>query len=229
MPIRLILIRHAQTPHNATSTWAGRTDSTLTALGHTQAQHLGHYLSTHFPAPTRIFVSPLQRTHLTASHIPPYPSSLPREIVPEIKERDFGPVDDTPHTVMPDPAGVETMESVELRADGFWERWWEEGVLKGAEGKGEDQLVVAVSHGAFIPALWKVMERRWEVVGEAKGEDTMGRWRNTAFCVLRFEEKVEGGWRVMVERNMGTPHLDATMTTKQPVIGEEGATYKPKV
>lgn len=126
---------------------------------------------------------------------------------------------------------MEPLETVARRADGFWDNWWapvlaktEEGEKNQQNGDKEGELIVAVSHGAYIPSLWERMVARWEVEG-TNGEDVVGRWRNTAFCVLRFEKKKDGGgWKVVVERNMGTPHLEGTgAVTKQPIAGEEGA------
>lgn len=66
--MKLVLVRHAQTPANTQRVWHGHTDTPLTDLGYQQIDALGqsfHKVMT----PDVIYSSPLQRTRLTAEAI----------------------------------------------------------------------------------------------------------------------------------------------------------------
>lgn len=66
--MKLVLVRHAQTPANIARAWHGHTDTPLTDLGYEQIEALGksfHKVMT----PDVIYSSPLQRARLTAEAI----------------------------------------------------------------------------------------------------------------------------------------------------------------
>lgn len=154
---------------------------------------------------------------------------MKREVFADLKERDFGAVDNMPHTQRPPIEGVETVESVERRCEGFLRD-----VIRGEVSRLDDseRVIVVVSHGAYLPVLWDAIKREpnWEWIDPrpegAERENVLGAWRNTAFCVLRWETG-ENEVKVVVERGMGTPHLEGGEVTRQPVavpgVGEEGS------
>ncbi len=66
--MKLVLVRHAETPANIDQVWHGSTDTPLTDLGQDQIRALGRYFR-RVMEPDVIYASPLQRARLTAEAI----------------------------------------------------------------------------------------------------------------------------------------------------------------
>lgn len=86
-PLRLLLVRHAETAHNREGLVQGRADNPLSDLGLRQAAALAERLA---PAPlTAIYSSPLGRARQTAAAIAA-PHGLPITFEPDLIEMDIG-------------------------------------------------------------------------------------------------------------------------------------------
>ncbi len=83
----LVLVRHGQSELNAAGRLAGRLDTPLTALGHTQATRLGAALRA-LGDPDRVVSSPLARARDTAARI-----GVPVTVDDRWVELDYGPYD----------------------------------------------------------------------------------------------------------------------------------------
>ncbi|KAI5799852.1 histidine phosphatase superfamily [Geopyxis carbonaria] len=198
--VNLLLIRHAETIHNVGLCWAGHLDSPLTNHGASQAALLGPHLASLFPHITNIFISPLSRTQHTAAAIVKCLPAGPRSIVttPLIIERDFGAVDGLPWSANhPGLDTIEKMAAVEMRADDFLDEHLIDAVLY---AKDPQDTVLVVSHGAFLPVLWRRMQERFTC------EATEGKIRfpNTAYMHIRADLDKD---TLEVVSPPGVPHL----------------------
>lgn len=84
--MKLVLVRHAQTPANIARAWHGHTDTQLTGVGYEQIEALGksfHKVMT----PDVIYSSPLERTRLTAEAIA---KAFNQEVITDERLIEFG-------------------------------------------------------------------------------------------------------------------------------------------
>lgn len=112
--MRVILIRHGQTPGNTIHRYVGRTDEGLSALGRAQADALCGL------AADRLFVSPMRRCVETAARIFP---GMPYTPINDLRECDFGKFE------------YQTADA--LKDDPLYRQWIEDGCLGEIPG-GED-------------------------------------------------------------------------------------------
>ncbi len=143
----LILVRHGQTPANATGLLLGRSDQPLTELGLRQAAAAASAVG----SPTRVLSSPLVRARATAAAI-----GLPVEVDERWIELDYGvfeqaPLGDVPAEVWrrwrldPDfePPGGESLATLARRV---------RSACQGLAEEATDADVVVVSHVSPIKA-----------------------------------------------------------------------------
>ncbi len=88
-PTILTLIRHGETPANSGGIWHGSIDTPLTARGEAQAEAVAAYISGTHRDCAKIYASPLQRAHRTASAIQ-RATGCELEVEHEIQEYDLG-------------------------------------------------------------------------------------------------------------------------------------------
>ncbi|MDS3860797.1 histidine phosphatase family protein [Thermosynechococcaceae cyanobacterium BACA0444] len=91
--MKLILIRHGEAEGNPEGRMLGWSDPPLTPIGIQQSQALSSYLSAHYPPPTQILTSPLQRASQTAQILarptPPHPQA-PSQTLENLREINLG-------------------------------------------------------------------------------------------------------------------------------------------
>lgn len=157
--MRLILIRHGETAHNAGGFVQGRADVPLNDLGRLQAGALADALGGE--ALTAVYASPLQRARATAEAVAA-PHGLPVIVEPDLAEMDVGEMEGLSGAQMRErfpeflavwagPAGPalpmpggESLQDVQARAWTVVER------LRERHGDG---TVAAVSHNFVIAAI----------------------------------------------------------------------------
>lgn len=150
---RIVLVRHGQSTWNADGRWQGRADPPLSALGVRQAEVAAETIEQF--GITRVFASPLQRAHQTATVLADR-LGLPVESDRRLEERDAGEWTGKTRTEIEAgwpgflrngdrPKGFETDDVLHHRA------------LRamGDIGQLADEPVVVISHGGLI----RVVER----------------------------------------------------------------------
>lgn len=80
--MKVVLLRHGQTPGNVEKRYIGRTDEPLSEQGRAQAQNIGEV-----NAVARVYVSPLMRARQTAAIAFP---SAEQVVIDDFREMDFG-------------------------------------------------------------------------------------------------------------------------------------------
>lgn len=148
---RVALIRHGLTDWNEAGRLQGRTDIPLNAIGRRQAHQVG--LALQQESWDALYTSPLIRARETADLIGSA-LNVPPQIVPDLVERNFGHLEGLTRAELnqaypnrahqPGPAGVESPETLRLRA---------ESCLRSLAEAHRGQGIVVVSHGAWINAL----------------------------------------------------------------------------
>lgn len=153
---QLYFIRHGLSEFNKARTWAGSSDTPLTAEGHEQAKQAGRKAKEKGLVFDVVISSPLSRAHDTAKHVAAaldYPQD--KILIHDgTVERNFGKLEGckdllaTTKYVLDESAidhyeGVETMEQLQRRADDF---------LAYLHNLTHDSILV-VGHGAFARAL----------------------------------------------------------------------------
>ncbi|OAA35614.1 proteinrelated to alpha-ribazole-5'-phosphate phosphatase [Beauveria brongniartii RCEF 3172] len=135
--MRLLLIRHGETVDNVAGIFAGVRDSALTTHGVLQAGRLGGHLAARFPSSVRaVFTSDLQRAARTAAAGVACRSSRVH-------------VDDV----------AETASSMRARARRFLDEMLLP-LLRLRRSRAEDDVVVVVAHGLFLPKLYGCLLER---------------------------------------------------------------------
>ncbi|HZQ38391.1 MAG TPA: histidine phosphatase family protein [Dehalococcoidia bacterium] len=195
-PLRLLLVRHAETAHNRDGLVQGRADNPLSELGLQQAAALAARLSA---APLEaIYSSPLGRARQTAEAIAA-PHALPVTIEPDLIEMDIGQMEglsgaelrerfpefmkawlseDAGAAVMP---GGESLAQVQARAMAVIER---------VAARHPDGVVALVSHNFVLLAalcivlglpLQQFRRLRQGVASLATVDLLQGQWRLVGF------------------------------------------------
>lgn len=83
---RVMLVRHAQTEANVAARYMGRQDSAITPHGQLQLRWLARTVAEW--EPDEAYVSPLERTRLTARAV--VPAVVPMSVLDDLAEIDFG-------------------------------------------------------------------------------------------------------------------------------------------
>jgi len=207
--MNLTIVRHAESSGNAAGRWQGRDDTLLTDLGRRQATLLRERFLAEGYRPTRLYSSPLARTHETAE-IASAEWDVPIVRWDDLMETDVGVFTgltwEEVETQMPETARA----FVEMRdmslvegAESYAERRERAGRVVDrliADHANEDE-VMAVSHGGIMQVifarlmgsarLWGLSIRntamfrfridvdRWNLDGPALGNQSL--WRIEAF------------------------------------------------
>lgn len=152
--VELVLIRHGQTPGNGEGRYVGIIDQPLSDKGREQALAAGQREDI-----TRVYVSPLVRTHETAAIMFPNAEQV---VVEGIQEMDFGAFAGRTANEMTDDAQYRAWVDSECTAqcpggesqDEFTDRVCAalEALVRQAAARGERQVVV-VAHGGTMMAF----------------------------------------------------------------------------
>ena len=187
--MNLTIARHAESSGNAAGRWQGRDDTHLTDLGRRQAESLAQRFREEGYRPTRLYSSPLARTHETAE-IASAGWDMPITRWDDIIETDVGVFTgrtwEEIQTQMPELArafsemrdmslveGAETYPQRRARADRVIRRL--------IADHSNDDIVMLVSHGGIMQVIFAALmgsERLWGLG-----------IRNTA--IFRFEIDVD--------------------------------------
>ncbi|MBI3979664.1 MAG: histidine phosphatase family protein [Chloroflexi bacterium] len=211
MITRLVLIRHAETEHNAEYRICGWTDSLLSTRGRDQAHRLGLHLAGRERL-QRVYTSPLVRALETARQVARHHALEPQP-VDDLREMHFGEIEGLTvaefQTRYPDShARAQVEDDLSFAWPGgesrraFYDRVVLAGRRLAADNAG--RTVAAVSHGGFISVFLAtaLTAAPWK-------------WRdfyvmNGSVSVLRFDDG-----RVVAERINDTEYLSAAMAPKE--------------
>ncbi|KAF9698571.1 hypothetical protein EKO04_003477 [Ascochyta lentis] len=211
--MRVFLIRHGETVDNVAQLYAGSRDSALTVHGYQQATRLGQHFRTLDLAFTHLFSSHLQRAAKTAglirdAQLQPKSDAPFARLVPQVRqlhilmEQDFGDLEGKKWTEMqaelqsskPAFVAVETKEAMGQRADTFLDEHLLPLLDKTTNGL--HPVVAIVSHGIFLPTLWKRLLRRLPAQSISLSSDLqstarpslehLGGWSNTGYLELHM-------------------------------------------
>ena len=151
--MRIVLLRHGQTPGNVQKRYIGRTDEPLSEAGEDEARAIGAVEGV-----ARVYVSPLLRARQTAAIAFPKAQQI---VVDDLREMDFGDFENLNYQELSDnpdyqawvDANCETPCPHGESKQGFGRRTANalRTLLKQAFEAGESQLVV-VAHGGTIMA-----------------------------------------------------------------------------
>jgi alpha-ribazole phosphatase len=202
--MRLIIVRHGATLHNAEGRFTGQTNAPLSDYGLTQARALAERLRTmDF---STVISSDLTRATQTAEEILAAHPSASLSLDPDLREIDFGAWEgltyaDVRH-LRPDaladwrhdpihsaPPGGETAIALQRRVVRAFERW---------RRPEQDTIMIWVTHGGVISAL----------LCHALGLDLTTRWqfRRDNASITEFDV---GADYIIVMRVNDTAHLEA--------------------
>ncbi|PGH00116.1 hypothetical protein AJ79_08299 [Helicocarpus griseus UAMH5409] len=209
--MRLFLIRHAESEHNVTHSYAGSTDSSLTNHGVLQIERLAQYFQTQEVVFTHVFTSDMQRARMTAEGICARlgeqqdggSSPLRPALLPLLREKNFGSLegrslhalrrdgfDPTPE-VTREP---ESKESVTVRAQTFVDDYLAPLIR---DTRHTEHTVAIVSHNILLQALWHTLRSLFlrENIVAAPGVEVGIRlppWANTGYMELDISELDDG-------------------------------------
>jgi broad specificity phosphatase PhoE len=155
-----ILVRHGATAWNTEKRLQGQTDVPLSPLGIQQAQEVADIITKLAVKPTVLYTSPLSRARITAE-ILGRALQLPVNPCQELIERAFGAMEGLTGTELEhlypnrrnNEAGIpglEPFESLKTRATE---------AVAGLLAQHQGELIVLVSHGAFINAFLASVSR----------------------------------------------------------------------
>ena len=185
--MELVLMRHGQTPGNSERRYVGVIDQPLSELGREQALSAGVH-----PEVARVFVTPLSRTHETASICFPNAEQI---VVEGLQEMNFG-----------DFAG---RTADEMYDDADYRAWVDgmcEGVCPNGESRAQATARICRAIGGLVRQAQAAGEDRVIVV--AHGGTMMSAL--SSYCIDRpkrdYYEWLTGnceGWRVSAELTKG--------------------------
>ncbi|KAM3527262.1 hypothetical protein MY4038_006421 [Beauveria bassiana] len=230
--MRLLLIRHGETVDNVAGIFAGVRDSALTTHGVLQAGRLGGHLAARFPSSVRaVFTSDLQRAARTAAAVRGVCGGerVPLHTTPLLRERHFGSLEGVAcraSRVHVDDV-AETASSMRARARRFLDEMLLP-LLRLRRSRAEDDVVVVVAHGLFLPKLyacllervpWQSLTLDQELLMSYPGAPPPLQpwWSNTAYleCTV-MPDAITGGraLRMHVLRVNCTTHLKYLTRTR---------------
>jgi len=177
--MRLFIVRHGETEHNARGIIQGHGLTRLSDRGRKQAALVAERLAS--AKPDAIFTSDLPRARETADEIARKHPGVPLIEDKRLREHDFGELEGQPSEGIladmpnwhPDykPGGGESTAEVRKRARQFYQELL-------AKGMG---TVIVVTHGILVRAL----------VGAATGKEARFKTKNTGVTEIRIGKSAE--------------------------------------
>ena len=207
---RVILWRHGQTDYNVELRIQGALDMELNETGLAQARNVAPYIASMHP--NRILSSPLKRAYATAQVVAEL-CGLDIEIDARMVERRFGKFEGLSRRELearyPDPyrrwkAGDDMSDmGIEKRLD-VGQRV-SAAIIEAAETMGEDEVLLAVAHGAALSCATAVMlGMDPDVWGGIAGLD------NCHWTLLR-PFSGEPGWRMLAHDRIVSTELEGEL------------------
>ena len=152
--MRLYLIRHAETTHNAAGVVQGRADIPLSDAGREQSNRLRDFLSTH--AIHAFYSSTLDRAHETAQIVAaPHQKEVTKDL--RIIEMDFGALEGQAEQVFTDFKKARTLPYTEVQyPDGEHYRdayIRARNFLEELKNNHANETIAVISHAAFIRVI----------------------------------------------------------------------------